>query len=292
MPSALIRVSAMAVVHLKRWNMSLGAGKPLVVIAGMNVLESLDLALSVGRHLQRVTGELGLPYIFKASFDKANRSSIKSYRGPGLKQGLAMLAEIKRSLNVPIATDIHEVDQAEPVAAIADVVQIPAFLCRQTDLIVAAARATSAAGGWLHVKKAQFLAPWDCKNIIFKAREAAPNLEIILCERGSSFGYNNLVVDMLAIGEMQRLGVPVTIDATHAVQLPGADPRTAGGSTGGRREGVPIIAKAAVAAGADGVFLEFHPDPDKALCDGPSCLPLDGAARLLSTLKALHQAVA
>jgi 2-dehydro-3-deoxyphosphooctonate aldolase (KDO 8-P synthase) len=281
----------MAVTHLKRWNFSIGTGQPLVVIAGLNVLENLELALSVGRHLQAIAADLGLPYVFKASFDKANRSSIKSYRGPGLKDGLAMLAEVKRRLNVPIATDIHEIEQAGPVAAIADLVQIPAFLCRQTDLVVAAARATSAAGGWLHVKKAQFLAPWDCKNIITKAREVAPDLDIVLCERGSSFGYNNLVVDMLAIGEMQRLGVPVTIDATHAVQLPGADPRTSGGSTGGRREGVPIIAKAAVAAGADGVFLEFHPDPDKALCDGPSCLPLDAAARLLSTLKAVHQAV-
>ena len=281
----------MTAIHLKRWNISLGAGKPLLVIAGLNVLENLDLALSVGRHLKTVTAKLGLPYVFKASFDKANRSSIKSYRGPGLKDGLAMLAEVKRALNVPIATDIHEVDQAEPVAAVADLVQIPAFLCRQTDLVVAAARATSAAGGWLHVKKAQFLAPWDCKNIITKAREAAPNLDIVLCERGSSFGYNNLVVDMLAIGEMQRLGVPVTIDATHAVQLPGADPRTSGGSTGGRREGVPVIAKAAIAAGADGVFLEFHPEPDKALCDGPSCLPLDSAETLLKTLKSVHQAV-
>ena len=281
----------MAVVHLKRWNISLGASQPLLVIAGLNVLENLELALQVGRHLQTVTAKLGLPYVFKASFDKANRSSITSYRGPGLKDGLAMLAEVKRQLNVPIATDIHEVDQAAPVAAIADVVQIPAFLCRQTDLVVAAARATSAAGGWLHVKKAQFLAPWDCKNIVSKAREAAPTLDIVLCERGSSFGYNNLVVDMLAIGEMQRLGVPVTIDATHAVQLPGADPRTNGGSTGGRREGVPIIAKAAIAAGADGVFLEFHPEPDKALCDGPSCLPLDSAVGLLTTLKAVHQAV-
>jgi 2-dehydro-3-deoxyphosphooctonate aldolase (KDO 8-P synthase) len=280
----------MAVVQLKRWGISLGTGKPLLVIAGLNVLENLDLALKVGRHLQSATAELGLPYVFKASFDKANRSSIKSYRGPGLKDGLAMLAEIKRALNVPIATDIHEIDQAEPVAAVADVVQIPAFLCRQTDLVVAAARATSKQGGWLHVKKAQFLAPWDCKNIISKAREAAPDLSIVLCERGSSFGYNNLIVDMLAIGEMQRLGVPVTIDATHAVQLPGADPRTSGGSTGGRREGVPVIAKAAVAAGADGVFLEFHPEPDKALCDGPSCLPLDSATQLLATLKSIHQA--
>jgi 2-dehydro-3-deoxyphosphooctonate aldolase (KDO 8-P synthase) len=281
----------MAVVHLKRWNLSLGTGQPLTVIAGLNVLEDLELALHVAGRLQTVTGELGLPFVFKASFDKANRSSIKSYRGPGLKDGLAMLAEVKRRLKVPIATDIHEVDQAEPVAAVAELVQIPAFLCRQTDLVVAAARATKAAGGWLHVKKAQFLAPWDCKNIIAKAREAAPDLDIVLCERGSSFGYNNLVVDMLGIGEMRRLGVPVTIDATHAVQLPGADPRTQGGSTGGRREGVPIIAKAAVAAGADGVFLEFHPDPDKALCDGPSCLPLDAAEDLLSTLKAIHQAV-
>jgi 2-dehydro-3-deoxyphosphooctonate aldolase (KDO 8-P synthase) len=280
----------MAVVHLKRWNLSLGTEQPLAVIAGLNVLEDLELALQVAGRLQAVTGELGLPFVFKASFDKANRSSIRSYRGPGLKDGLTMLAEVKRRLKVPIATDIHEVDQAEPVAAVAELVQIPAFLCRQTDLVVAAARATKAAGGWLHVKKAQFLAPWDCKNIVAKAREAAPDLDIVLCERGSSFGYNNLVVDMLGIGEMQRLGVPVTIDATHAVQLPGADPRTQGGSTGGRREGVPIIAKAAVAAGADGVFLEFHPDPDKALCDGPSCLPLDAAEDLLSTLKAIHQA--
>ncbi len=281
----------MAVAHVKRWNLSIGAGQPLVVIAGLNVLENLELALEVGRSLKAVTADLGLPFIFKASFDKANRSSIKSYRGPGLKDGLAMLAEVKRRLDVPIATDLHEIDQAGPVAAVADLVQIPAFLVRQTDLIVAAARATQAAGGCLHIKKAQFLAPWDCKNIIEKAREAAPGVDIVLCERGSAFGFNNLIVDMLGIGEMQKLGVPVTIDATHSVQLPGADPRTLGASTGGRREGVPIIAKAAVAAGADGVFLEFHPDPDQALCDGPSCLPLDEAAGLLSTLKAIHRAV-
>ncbi|CAN5254126.1 3-deoxy-8-phosphooctulonate synthase [soil metagenome] len=281
----------MAALHLKRWNIAIGEGQPLLVIAGLNVLESLDLALDVVRRLQVVTRELGLPFVFKASFDKANRSSITSYRGPGLKDGLAMLAEVKRQLNVPIATDIHEIDQAGPVAAVADLVQIPAFLCRQTDLVTAAARATAAAGGWLHVKKAQFLAPWDCKNIITKAREAAPDLDIILCELGNSFGYNNLVVDMLGIAQMQALGVPVTIDATHAVQLPGADPRTSGGSTGGRREGVPVIAKAAVAAGADGVFLEFHPRPDEALCDAPSCLALDDAAGLLATLKAVHVAV-
>jgi 2-dehydro-3-deoxyphosphooctonate aldolase (KDO 8-P synthase) len=281
----------MPVAHLKRWNLSIGDGQPLVVIAGLNVLENLDLALSVGRELKAITAELGLPYVFKASFDKANRSSITSYRGPGLTEGLKMLAEIKRQLDVPIATDLHAPEQAEPVAAVADLVQIPAFLVRQTDLIVAAAKATAANEGLMHVKKAQFLAPWDCKNIITKAREAAPDLEIVLCERGASFGYNNLVVDMLGIGQMRALGVPVSIDATHAVQLPGADPRTGGGSTGGRREGVSVIARAAVAAGADAVFLEFHPDPDKALCDGPSCLPLDGAAALLRTLKAVHEAV-
>jgi 2-dehydro-3-deoxyphosphooctonate aldolase (KDO 8-P synthase) len=169
----------MVVAHLSRWNLSLGAGRPLAVIAGLNVLENLELALDVGRHLQTVTADLGLPFVFKASFDKANRSSINSYRGPGLKEGLAMLAEVKRVLNVPVATDVHEIDQAEPVAAVADLVQIPAFLCRQTDLVVAAARATSAAGGCLHVKKAQFLAPWDCKNIIIiKAREAARDLSL------------------------------------------------------------------------------------------------------------------
>lgn len=235
----------MAAVDLKNWNIGLGEGRPLLVIAGLNVLENLDLTLEVGRHLKGVCADLGLPYVFKASFDKANRSSIKSYRGAGLVEGLKMLQAVKADLNVPICTDLHEIDQAEPVAAVADLVQIPAFLCRQTDLVVATARATQAAGGVLHVKKAQFLAPWDCKNIISKSREAAPDVPIVLCERGSSFGYNNLVVDMLAIGEMQKLGVPVTIDATHAVQLPGADPRTSGASTGGRREGVSVIAKAA-----------------------------------------------
>ncbi|MEC8566518.1 MAG: 3-deoxy-8-phosphooctulonate synthase, partial [Pseudomonadota bacterium] len=235
--------------------------------------------------------DLSLPYVFKASFDKANRSSITSYRGPGQADGLAMLASVKAAHGLPIVTDIHAPEQADAVAEIAEIVQLPAFLVRQTDLVVAAAKAVARNGGWLHAKKAQFLAPWDCANIISKVREAAPDLPVILCERGSSFGYNNLTVDMLAIPEMHKLGVPVTIDATHAVQLPGADPRTAGGSTGGRRDGVPVLAKAAVAAGADGVFLEFHPRPDVALCDAPSCLPLDAARALLSTLKDLHAIV-
>lgn len=281
----------MTVLTLQRWNLSIGDGQPMVVIAGLNVLENLDLALSVGQELKTICAELALPFVFKASFDKANRSSIHSYRGPGLEAGLQMLATVKAELNVPICTDLHEISQAEPVAAIADLVQIPAFLCRQTDLVVATARATAAAGGLLHVKKGQFLAPWDTRNIIDKIREAVPGDHTILCERGVSFGYNNLVVDMLGIDQMKALGVPVTIDATHAVQLPGADPRSNSASTGGRRDGVPIIARAAVAAGADGVFLEFHPDPDNALCDGPSTLPLSAAAGLLKQLKAVHQAV-
>ena len=282
----------MAVLTLQRWGISIGEGHPLTVIAGINVFEDLSMALEVGRHLQAITSSLGLPLIFKASFDKANRSSIQSYRGPGLSKGLAMLAEVRSQLAVPVCTDLHEVDQAEPVAEVADLVQVPAFLCRQTDLISATAKATHAAGGLLHIKKGQFLAPWDTRAILDKAREAAGADIVILCERGASFGYNNLVVDMLGIPQMKDLGAPVTIDATHAVQLPGADPRGNSVATGGRREGVSVIARAAVAAGANGVFLEFHPDPDKALCDGPSALPLDAADGLLRQLKAVHQAVA
>jgi 2-dehydro-3-deoxyphosphooctonate aldolase (KDO 8-P synthase) len=281
----------MTALTLNRWNLSIGDGQPLVVIAGLNVLEDLELARDAARHLKETCADLGLPYVFKASFDKANRSSIRSYRGPGLEQGLEVLKKIKAEFDVPICTDLHEVDQAEPVAEVADLVQIPAFLCRQTDLVVATARATKKAGGLLHVKKGQFLAPWDCRNILDKIKEAVEVDMTILCERGVSFGYNNLIVDMLGIQEMKELGAPVTIDATHAVQLPGANPKSNGASTGGRRAGVPILAKSAVAAGADGVFLEFHHDPDKALCDGPSCLPLSDAKGLLSTLKAVHAAV-
>ncbi|MBA4792748.1 MAG: 3-deoxy-8-phosphooctulonate synthase [Phenylobacterium sp.] len=281
----------MAGLTLQKWNITFGGDAPLVVIAGLNVLEDLELARDAARHLKAVTADLGLPYVFKASFDKANRSSIRSYRGPGLEEGLKILRQIKDEFDVPICTDLHEIAQAEPVAAVADLVQIPAFLCRQTDLVVATAEATKAAGGLLHVKKGQFLAPWDSRNILDKIKEVVGVDMTIMCERGVSFGYNNLVVDMLGIGEMQNLGVPVTIDATHAVQLPGANPRSNGASTGGRREGVPVIAKAAVAAGADGVFLEFHHDPDRALCDGPSCLPLTSAEGLLRTLKAVHEAV-
>ena len=278
----------MAALSLPKWNMSIGAGHPLMVIAGINVIEDLELARLTARTLKAVTTELGLPYVFKASFDKANRSSINSYRGPGLEKGLEILSAVKAEFDLPICTDIHEVDQAAAIAAVADLVQIPAFLCRQTDLVVATAKATHAAGGLLHVKKGQFLAPWDCRNILDKIKEAVGVDMTILCERGASFGYNNLIVDMLGIEEVQNLGAPVTMDATHAVQLPGANPKSNGASTGGRRSGVPILAKAAVAAGVDGIFLEFHPDPDRALCDGPSCLPLDSARDLLKTLQAIH----
>ncbi|MAT35498.1 MAG: 3-deoxy-8-phosphooctulonate synthase [Ponticaulis sp.] len=278
-------------LSLDKYGISIGEGHPLVVMAGLNVLEDETLAMTVGEKLKAICDKLGLPYIFKASFDKANRSSITSYRGPGMDEGLKILSKVKTELGVPVVTDYHEIDQAVPVSEVAEVVQVPAFLCRQTDLVVAGAQAVEAAGGWLHVKKAQFLAPWDVKNIISKVGEVTKRNPTILCERGTSFGYNNLVVDMLGIQGMQALGVPVTIDATHAVQLPGADPRTSGGSTGGRREGVAVIAKSAVAAGADGVFLEFHTDPDKALCDGPSCLPLNSAEDLLTTLKGLHELV-
>jgi 2-dehydro-3-deoxyphosphooctonate aldolase (KDO 8-P synthase) len=280
----------MSVVTHKASGWSIGAGQPLAVMAGLNVLEDEGLAFEVATELKRICSSLGLPYVFKASFDKANRSSIKSYRGPGM-DGLKILAKVKSKLGVPIVTDLHEAAQAEPVAEVADILQLPAFLVRQTDLVIATAEAAAKHGALIQAKKAQFMAPWDAKNIISKIAEVAPDVGVILCERGVSFGYNNLIVDMLAIPEMKKLGVPVTIDATHAVQLPGADPRTGGASTGGRRDGVAIIAKSAVAAGADGVFLEFHTDPDAALCDAPSCLALSGAEALLKTLKALHEAV-
>jgi 2-dehydro-3-deoxyphosphooctonate aldolase (KDO 8-P synthase) len=280
--------------NLKIGNLKIGEGAPLLYMLGLNVLEDEGLAMETARELKRISQELKIQFAFKASFDKANRSSVKSYRGPGLKQGLAILEKVKAKEGVAIVTDVHEPEQCEAVAAVADFVQIPAFLCRQTDLVVAAARAAEKSGALLHVKKGQFLAPWDCKNILDKIKEAAPSRDLtILCERGVSFGYNNLVVDMLGISEMRAMGAPVTIDATHAVQLPGAGKGAAGANTatGGRRSGVETLAAAAVAAGIDGVFLEFHPDPDKAKCDGPSCWPLADAARLLKKLEAIRAAL-
>lgn len=283
----------MKILELEKWNWKIGDGKNLSFMMGLNVLEDEKLALETAQELQRITKSLNTSYVFKASFDKANRSSIKSFRGAGIEEGLEILDAVKGKMNLPIVTDVHQPDQCEAVASVADIVQIPAFLCRQTDLVVAAAKAVEKTGGLLHVKKGQFLAPWDTKNIVTKIKEAVPGRDItILCERGASFGYNNLVVDMLGIPEM-RAWAPVTIDATHAVQLPGAGKGLGGENTatGGRREGVEILALAAVASGADGVFLEFHPDPAKAKCDGPSCLPLAEAGRILKKLLAIKAAM-
>jgi len=279
---------------VKKYEWTIGEGAPLAYMMGLNVLEDEGLAIEVATELKRVMASLGRNYVFKASFDKANRSSIKSFRGAGLEKGLKLLETVKGKLGLPVITDVHEPEQCEFVAAVSDLVQIPAFLCRQTDLVVAAARAVERSGGLLHIKKGQFLAPWDCKNILAKIKEAAPSRDMtILCEQGVSFGYNNLVVDMLGIGEMRSLGAPVSIDATHSVQLPGAGKGNGGDNTatGGRRDGVEVIALASVASGVDGVFLEFHPNPEQAKCDGPSCLPLAGAERLVKKLEAVRAAI-
>lgn len=253
----------------------------LFVIAGPCVIESLDMCLDIARRMKAACHELGLPYIFKASFDKANRTSISSFRGPGLKEGLEILAVVRDKASVPVLTDIHEPSQAEPAAEVADVLQIPAFLARQTDLVLAAA----ATGRPLNIKKAQFMAPWDMQAVVEKAVSGG-SVGVILSERGSSFGYNTLVVDMRSIPIMRSLGCPVAIDATHGVQKPGG----LGTSSGGDREMVPTIAKAAVAAGADGVFLEVHPDPQSARSDAANSLRVDEAPPLLRTLKRIREA--
>jgi 2-dehydro-3-deoxyphosphooctonate aldolase (KDO 8-P synthase) len=248
------------------------------ILAGPCVLESRQLALDVARELAAIAQRLDLTVVFKSSYDKANRTSASSFRGPGLDMGLAWLAEVREVTGLPVVTDIHLPEQAERVAEVADVLQIPAFLCRQTDLLLAAAET----GRIVNVKKGQFLAPWDMKNAAEKLRSAG-NGRFWLTERGSSFGYNNLVVDMRSLSIMRSLGAPVVFDATHSVQLPGGQ----GGSSGGQREFVPTLASAAVAAGASGVFLEVHPDPDRALCDGPNSLPLSKVEGLLKRLLAL-----
>ncbi len=249
-------------------------------IAGPCVLESLDLGLTVAGELSNLSRQLEVPIIFKSSFDKANRSSLAGFRGPGLDTGLFWLEKIKAESGLPVTTDIHDPAQAEPVAQVADVIQIPAFLSRQTDLLLAAART----GRIVNVKKGQFLAPWDMSGPVEKIRSTG-NRSVWLTERGSSFGYNNLVVDYRSIPEMKKLDVPVVFDATHSVQLPGVQ----GQSSGGNREFVPLLARAAVAAGCNGVFMEVHPDPDQALCDGPNSWPLDRLPNLLTQLIALAE---
>jgi 2-dehydro-3-deoxyphosphooctonate aldolase (KDO 8-P synthase) len=259
----------------------IGLHRPFFLIAGPDTLESESLCVETAGHLKEVTGRLGIPYIFKGSFDKANRSSGKSYRGPGMAEGLRILGEVRRQVGVPVLTDVHEYTPLAEVAAVADVLQTPAFLCRQTDFIQAVART----GKPVNLKKGQFMSPWEMGNVVEKAR-ATGNDSILLCERGFSFGYNNLVVDMRGLAAMRPFA-PVVFDATHSVQLPGGQ----GSSSGGQREFIPVLARAAIAAGVAGLFMETHPDPDHALCDGPNSWPLKLAADLLESLKALDQAV-
>lgn len=252
------------------------------LIAGPCVIESEEQVLMIASKMVEITRRLGIPYHFKASFDKANRTSINSFRGPGINEGLKILASVKERYDVGICTDIHEPWQAPLAAEVCDIIQIPAFLCRQTDLLVAAAKT----GKCVNIKKAQFLAPWDMKNCVEKVK-ASGNDNVMLCERGTSFGYNRLVVDMTSIPIMKSFGVPVLFDATHSVQLPGGN----GVSTGGNRQFVESLSKAAIAAGVDGLFMETHPDPDNALSDGPNMVTLEEMESLLTKLIKVYQAV-
>lgn len=254
---------------------------PFVLFGGMNVLESRDLAMRIAEHYVEVTGKLGIPYVFKASFDKANRSSVHSYRGPGLDEGLKIFEEIKRTFKVPLITDVHEPYQAAPVAEVVDVIQLPAFLARQTDLVVAMAKT----GAVINVKKPQFLAPHEMRHIITKFKEAG-NEQVLLCERGSCFGYNNLVVDMLGMDEMKQYG-PVIFDATHALQKPGGRESSADG----RRAQAAQLARSGMALGLAGLFIEAHPDPNQAKCDGPCALPLAKLEPYLQQMKAVDDLV-
>lgn len=265
---------------VKVGNIEFGDGK-LVLMAGPCVLEGYERSLKIGRRAKEIAERLNMPYIFKASFDKANRSSIKSYRGPGLAEGLKILAAIKRELNVPIVTDIHESNQAQPAAEVADILQIPAFLCRQTDLLIAAAKT----GRAVNVKKAQFLSARDMINVVDKLRTETD--KILLTERGTSFGYNNLVVDMRGLPIMRGFNCPVIFDGTHSVQLPGG----AGSSSGGQREFVEYLVKAAVAVGVDGLFLEVHDNPAEGLSDGANMIPLDNLEKILSSAIKIHEAI-
>jgi 2-dehydro-3-deoxyphosphooctonate aldolase (KDO 8-P synthase) len=259
-----------------------GQGHPLLLLAGPCVLEGYEHSLAIGKEVKRITEKLGMPYVFKASYDKANRSSYKSFRGPGLKEGLAILAQIKKDLGVPIVSDVHETCQVEPAAEVLDILQIPAFLCRQTDLVFAAAKT----GKVVNVKKGQFLAPWDMKNIIGKVEEAG-NHNLLLTERGSSFGYNTLVTDMRGLAIMRELGYPVVMDATHSVQIPGGK----GTTSGGQSQYVPHMARAAAAVGVDALFLEVHDNPAEALSDGPNMVRLDHLEALLKDVLAIDKIV-
>lgn len=273
---------------MKLCDFEVGLDRPLFLIAGPCVIESQELALETAGQLKEMTTALGIPFIYKSSYDKANRSSGKSFRGLGLDQGLKILAEVKRQMGVPVLTDVHEVDEISSVASVVDVLQTPAFLCRQTDFICAVAQS----GKPVNIKKGQFLAPHDMKNVMDKAREAAREAGLsedrfMACERGVSFGYNNLVSDMRSLAIMRETACPVVFDATHSVQLPGGQ----GTSSGGQREFVPVLARAAVAVGIAGLFMETHPNPAQAMSDGPNAVPLQRMKELLVTLKALDELV-
>lgn len=263
-------------------NHTVGADRPFFLIAGPCVVESETLILETAGRLKELTGRLGIPFIFKSSFDKANRSSRSSFRGPGMEEGLRILSEAKRQLGVPVLTDVHEDTPLAEVAAVVDVLQTPAFLCRQTNFIVN----VCSQGRPVNIKKGQFLSPWEMRNVVDKARSTG-NEQIMVCERGFSFGYNNLVSDMRSLAVMRETGCPVVFDATHSVQLPGGQ----GSASGGQREFVPVLARAAVGAGVAGLFMETHPDPDKALSDGPNAWPLGRMEALLTTLKELDRIV-
>jgi 2-dehydro-3-deoxyphosphooctonate aldolase (KDO 8-P synthase) len=260
-----------------------GLDQPFFLIAGPCVVESEQLQMDVAGKLKEMAGELGIPFIFKSSYDKANRSSGTSFRGPGMEKGLEILAKVRKTLNVPVLTDVHTEEEVPTVAKVVDVLQTPAFLCRQTDFI----HAVASAGKPVNIKKGQFLAPSDMKNVVEKARAASGADNIMVCERGASFGYNNLVSDMRSLAIMRDTGCPVVFDATHSVQLPGGQ----GTSSGGQREFVPVLARAAVATGVAGVFMETHPDPAKALSDGPNAWPLARMKDLLATLKEIDAMV-
>ena len=266
---------------MKLCGFEVGHDQPFFLIAGPCVVESEGLVLDVAGRMQELTQSLGIPYVFKASYDKANRSSKASFRGPGIEQGLRILSEVKRQLGLPVLTDVHEDTPMEEVAAVVDVLQTPAFLCRQTNFILSA----SSQGRPVNIKKGQFLSPWEMKNVVEKARSTG-NEQILACERGFSFGYNNLVSDMRSLAVMREYA-PVVFDATHSVQLPGGQ----GSASGGQREFVPVLSRAAVAVGVAGLFMETHPDPAKALSDGPNAWPLDRMRSLLEVLKELDLAV-
>jgi 2-dehydro-3-deoxyphosphooctonate aldolase (KDO 8-P synthase) len=267
---------------MKLCNFEVGLDRPLFVIAGPCVIESRGLAEDTAGALKAITAEIGIPFIYKSSFDKANRSSHESYRGPGIDEGLKILAHVRESIGVPVLTDVHEDTPLDAVAAVVDVLQTPAFLCRQTNFI----QRVAACGKPVNIKKGQFLSPWEMLNVVEKAK-ASGNAHIMVCERGASFGYNTLVSDMRGLAVMRETGCPVVFDATHSVQQPGGR----GTTSGGQREFVPVLARAAVAAGVSGVFMETHPNPEEALSDGPNAWPMDRMATLLETLKELDQVV-